>query len=659
MLKSFVRPFDLENGPLIRVGFIKNEVLLIDMHHVICDGTSFLIIKEEINKYYNEGTIESVDIQFSDYALNLEEKKKNGYFENQIEFYKKMFADEEYETLNIPNKNDMNNEDNENENGNENENKSENCNYLKEIDEITSNNIDKYIQEKGILKAAFFLSIYGFVLSKYSGQNIIYTSITNVNRINYHTQRMIGMFVSTLPILLKFDKEDETMLDIIKENMNLLIDVYNNQDISFSELSKSLKLENVNNGFVYQPNKSMKELMSNTSIFDEDIYNSEIEDINNSLMEENGISKFDISFNLVENDENYSVSVEYNSGLYDKLLIERLVDSYIEVLRNIDYFETSIKEIEYIPEEERNKILNEFNSNKYEYNHDKVYHEEFSRVAKSNPQNVAIVFNGKEITYEKLDQMSNSLGHYLRNNGIGRGDVVPIVSERSYLFIVAFLAVMKSGAAYLPIDPEFPKERIQCMIEETNAKLMLKCISNPEIRERIKFEKVKEYSLMEHNYENDIHEINNINRSDDICYLLFTSGTTGKPKGTLIRHDNLINYCIYGQTVNHKDVYDDQFNTVLAFSKFTFDMSVGEIHYPLLRGKKIILCDDDEFNNPESIGELISKYNIHYLISVPSRFENYLNNEKFSQSFKNIRFLLIGGEKCNTKILNTIRKYSD
>ncbi|OUM56426.1 hypothetical protein PIROE2DRAFT_49477, partial [Piromyces sp. E2] len=88
-------------------------------------------------------------------------------------------------------------------------------------------------------------------------------------------------------------------------------------------------------------------------------------------------------------------------------------------------------------------------------------------------------------------------------------------------------------------------------------------------------------------------------------------------------------------------------------------MSVGEIHYPLLRGKKIILCDDDEFNNPESIGELISKYNIHYLISVPSRFENYLNNEKFSQSFKNIRFLLIGGEKCNTKILNTIRKYSD
>ncbi|OUM66153.1 hypothetical protein PIROE2DRAFT_6676, partial [Piromyces sp. E2] len=171
---------------------------------------------------------------------------------------------------------------------------------------------------------------------------------------------------------------------------------------------------------------------------------------------------------------------------------------------------------------------------------------------------------------------------------------------------------------------------------------------------RLKFEGVEEYQLQEHDYNNCTYEIENINQSNDICYVIFTSGTTGKPKGTLIQHCNLINYCLYSQIYKGKeDMFDDKFECALAYSKFTFDMSVGEIHYPLLRGCKIVICNDEEFNNPELIGKLIIENKVDYCFSAPSRLEKYLNNEIFAKSLSNLKYLLFGGEPIY-KIINVL-----
>ncbi|OUM56296.1 hypothetical protein PIROE2DRAFT_19156, partial [Piromyces sp. E2] len=372
-------------------------------------------------------------------------------------------------------------------------------------------------------------------------------------------------------------------------------------------------------------------------------------------------TKFDISFDVIENENDYTVFIEYNKKKFEQRLVEKILNCYIEVVNNVDSFINTIQQIEYIPKEEKNRILYEFNNNHYEYEFNKLYHTEFSKVAKSNPDNIAIIFNEMEITFRKLDEMTNSLAHYLRSQGIGRGDIIPIITERSFYYIVAFIAVMKSGAAYLSIDPEFPKERIEYMMSEVNAKFILKYVTDSDNNKKInEIEGVKSYELHYHNYEENIHEIDNVNSSDDICYVLFTSGTTGKPKGTLTTHNNLVNYCLYSQKENGiKDIYGDGYTSILAFSKFTFDMSIGEIHYSLSRGCTVVLTNENEFNNPELLGHLIHKYNIKSFWSVPSRIENYIKNEVFRNSLQHIQWILFGGECLNINLLSLIRKSSD
>eukprot|EP00833_Pecoramyces_ruminatium_P011378 jgi/Orpsp1_1/1185410/evm.model.c7180000093630.1 len=279
------------------------------MHHIICDGSTDLIIMNELNKYYNDEEIEELEIQYSDYAIHLNEKKNNGKLNEQIEVYKEIFSNE-YEILDIPKRNKMKNPTKNNISNNEYNVKEEN--YKEEfnesnkieilVDKSTSEMINEFIKHHNISKTAFFMSIYGYVLSKYSGQDIIYTSLMSANRNNHYVENMAGMFISTLPLLLKYNNEENKFIKIIKENMEILNNIYNNQDISFAELTEILKLKKINNSFIFQPHISNNDnKIGNKSIFrndfeDENIKLNLFNEIKNTV-KQNNKSKFDITFN--------------------------------------------------------------------------------------------------------------------------------------------------------------------------------------------------------------------------------------------------------------------------------------------------------------------------------------------------------------------------
>eukprot|EP00833_Pecoramyces_ruminatium_P000513 jgi/Orpsp1_1/1174545/evm.model.c7180000050533.1 len=365
------------------------------MHHIICDGATNVIIMNELNKYYNEEEVEKLDIQYSDYAIHLNEKKKNGKMESQISIYREIFSNE-YEILNIPTKNNLNSDEYNIKEENNKEEINESNVYEKVIDNSMSERINEFIRHHNISKTALFISVYGYVLSKYSGQDTIYTSMMSANRNNHYVENMAGMFVSTLPLLLKYNNGENRFIEIIKSNMEMLNNIYKNQDISFAELTESLKLKKMNNSFIFQPNISnQNDGNQDKSIFSTFESNEEIEKnllsgIENALRNNNK-SKFDITFNIIESENNYKIYIEYNKDLYDSIMIKQILDSYIEVMKNINNLENNdIRNIEYISLKEREKILYEFNNNECEYTNDKVYHVEFMKVAKKYLNNDAI-----------------------------------------------------------------------------------------------------------------------------------------------------------------------------------------------------------------------------------------------------------------------------
>ncbi|ORX76770.1 acetyl-CoA synthetase-like protein [Anaeromyces robustus] len=657
---SFVKPFNLNKAPLIRVGFINNEKLLIDIHNIISDEFSFSIIERELNNFYYINDINYLDSQFSDYAIQLNNEKNQENFEKQKSFYIKMFK-ENYEILNIPKKDIKNVKENNNNNINNNNNNIQTSKKI--IDKATTSSINKYIKSHNINKITFFVTVYGFIMSKYSGQDKVYTSL-NLNRNNNNDlNNMIGLFNNIQPILLNYDNRKEKFLNIIQKNMENISNILDNKNISFETLSKMLKLKNINNNFVYISKITSNEEIinkNNLSIFSNEKSENEVILSNN---QNNNKTKFDITFYVIEKDNNYIVKLKYNENIYDSKMINNIMNSFLEVIENYENFDKNIEDIEYISKEDKEKIIYKFNDNDFHFDCNQLCHVEFSKISKQFKDKDAIICNDNVISFGELDEMTNSLAHYLRSQNIGKKDIIPIITERSNYFVIAVIAVMKSGATYLPIDPEFPKDRIEYMLNEVNAKLILKYISNPKIDNKLESESFKNimiYPLENHNYKENIHDINNINEGSDICYVLFTSGTTGKPKGTLITHYNMSNFCIYSQNFNKtEDIYGKDFDNALAFSKFTFDMSLIEIFYPLLRGSRVIISNEEEFTDPKLLSKLIKKYDIKYICSVPSRIENYMKDLDFKESIKNVKWLGFGGEKLDYKTIENIQNNSD
>ncbi|OUM56178.1 hypothetical protein PIROE2DRAFT_19334, partial [Piromyces sp. E2] len=345
-------------------------------------------------------------------------------------------------------------------------------------------------------------------------------------------------------------------------------------------------------------------------------------------------------------------------------MIKRIVNSFVEVIKNIDSYNRKINEIEYIPINEKERILNEFNSDINNYECDKLYHVEFSKIAKQYPERNAIVCNEVKISYGQLEEMSNSLAHYLRECGITRNDIVPIISERSHYYIIGTLAVSKAGGAFLPVDKKLPIDRIEYILEEVKPKIIL-FYNTQYIIEQIDDKNYHTYNLENHNYDINNEYINNINEVDDTSYVLFTSGTTGKPKGALVSHFNIYNYvrgfeegneifCIYNLFMKSNSIQN-----VLAVSNFSFDVSHIEITISLVHGLNIVMADDNVSNDLNMLSQYILDNNVEFINTTPTRFKLFMENSEFRKSLKIVKAVVLTGEDLPFDLCIDIHRCSD
>ncbi|MBO5413147.1 MAG: amino acid adenylation domain-containing protein [Clostridia bacterium] len=632
IFKDFVKPFDLAKAPLFRAKFIKfggqKSALFVDIHHIISDGTSLSIFIDELCKLYNDEVLPELNITYKDFSTFENDRLASGSLEEAEQYWVSQFADD-IPVLNLPT------------NYSRPATQSfEGAKVYSSIDLETTNKINTLAKNLGVTPYMILLSVYYILLEKYTSCDDIVVGSPIVGRDISETYNLIGMFVNSLALRTKIDSKlsFNELLETVKANC---LNAYKYQAYPFDELVNKLDIKRdtsrnplFDTMFTYQ-NNGLK--------------NIEFNDVKSEYyIPDTNISKFDLSLELIPNDDGISVSFEYATKLFDGDFIKNLSNHYLNILNAIlDNEEIKVADIDMLSESERNKILNEFNNTSLDYPKDATIVQLFEKQVEQNPDGIAVVFEDEKLTYRELNAKANSIAHFLKQNDIGKNDIVPVLMNRSLDLIISMMGIIKAGAAYLPISAEIPTERVDFILTNSNAKtIFVKSSQNLVYNDTVKIVDLEQFDYSKYNTKNLNADIKPV----DLLYVIYTSGSTGNPKGVKICHHNLVNFVksftnLYGE-ISEQD-------RLLASTNISFDVSIFEYFITLLNGATLYLYNETNISDIFKYCKTIIKNKITFLYIPPNILEDVYN---ILSSYTNIPInkLLLGVEPIKS---STIKKY--
>lgn len=628
--------FDLSQDLLLRAKLLQLEndkfIFSVTMHHIISDGWSMELMVKEILTLYNaivlkqENPLQELRIQYKDYAAWQQKQLQNEQLDGHKSYWLKQFEGE-ISTLELPT--DRPRPVVKTFNGGE---------------VVTKINLKSSVALKDICRqedCTLFMGLLASVntlLFKYTEQKDIIIGIPIAGRNHVELENQIGFYVNTLALRARFDGED-SYIQLLRNIKQLTLDAYQHQLYPFDELVGELDLIR----------DSSRNPLFDVMVLQEEKYGQnefslsmDKVKISNFSSSKNQLTKFDLSFNFSENEECISISLDYNSDLFDKETISRLGEHLEKIIDEaVSDPEKSLNQINFISNTEKNQLINDFNNRDADYPKEKTLVELFEEQVNLDPQKTALVFNDKKFTFRELNEKSNQLAHYLKSNySIEPNHLIGIKLERSEHLIISILGVLKSGAAYVPIDPEYPQERIDYILKDSQCKLLIDEIE------------LSKFSSVENRFPTTNQKTKL--RFNDLVYVIYTSGSTGKPKGCLIEHQGIINRIDW----MWKEFGYDSNDIILQKTTFTFDVSVWEIFMPLCWGACMVLCQDEDVKSPERILHLIQTKKITSLHFVPSMlnvFVQKLQEENDSAGLlKSLRNVITSGEAL---LLETVKKW--
>ena len=628
--------FDLSKGPLIRLKAVKIDdnkfILFLTIHHIIGDGWSMDVLYEELSKLYigervgKEIDLPELDIQYKDFAawqigfLNGKgARKSQRFWMNQFQ--------EDIPVLELP------------------------TSFTRppvktyrgsslefNIKPEVVNGLKKFAQAKGGTLFMSLMAVLKLLLHKYSGQHDIVIGTPVAGRENSQLDKQIGPYINTLAIRtnLSFDHSFEQLLEQVILNTTA---AFEHQIYPFDRLIEDLSLHGE---------------VGRSELFNVMIIHQNTRDRNgdNERSKSNGrgkkrsraeltSSKFDLTVHFKENGSDLYVNIEYSTDLFSQEFIVGFIQHFNEISRNIvNNTQVQIADIDYLPQKEKHQLQVTFNDTTIPYPKEKTIVDLFEEQAAKSPMDVAIVFEDTELTYQALDEMSNKLAHYIKDGyEINPDDLIAIILERSEWLIVSMLAVLKSGGAYVPIDPEYPQDRIETILEDSRCKIQLDQV------ELAKFQKsMGAFSEK---------PVTTATTSSNLAYVIYTSGSTGKPKGVMIEHKNVTNF-FTGMT----SIFGKKKGTFLSTTNFTFDISVLELLWTLYKGYKVVIQGDAmqiyEEKNDYSVYAQIRKHKVTHIQITPSMgsmLNQHLSDDK---GWKSIKHILLGGEPLTASLVNDI-----
>ena len=636
---DFVKPFDLSIAPLFRTKLVKLEnnkmLFLLDMHHIISDGTSLGILLQELCDLYNDNELTEKQIDYKDFTLLEKEQFENESFKLSKEYWVNQFKDE-IPLLNMPTTYSR-----------PSVQSFEGSNYHTTLSKEIYDKINEVSKKLNITSYMLMLSCYYILLSKYTLQDDIVVGTPIVGRELPELSNVFGMFVNTLALRNKVDSSlsFEKFSDIIKDNC---LNSFKNQRYPFDLLVKDLQINRDTSKnplfdvvFVYQsngyPEINFKDIKAEYFI------------------PYSNMSKFDLTLEVLPMNNEYKLRFEYCTKLFDEEFIQRLSAHYINILTTVlENNEIKIADIDMLSVEERKKILYDFNNIEEPTNND-TFITLFEEQVNKYPNNIALICDDKSLTYSELNKKANSLSHFLINNGIKQNDIIAIMTDRSLETIICMLGILKAGAAFVNMDPTYPIERTTYYLNDCKAKCVLK---------------QKHLSLPINNF-NNIYEIDlnnklyntntenpNINIDlKSLSYIIYTSGSTGTPKGVVLNHIGLANMC-KAMTKVLDYLKEGPKHTLLSVTSTPFDIFVYEIVVPLSHGMKIVLANNAEHRNPKLVDALIRKYNTDVMTVTPSLMKINYDNREPDSALSMVKNMVFGGEPLSEKFVRDLKNLS-
>ncbi|WP_125152628.1 non-ribosomal peptide synthetase [Clostridium rectalis] len=621
------KPFNLESEPLIRVYLLTvingNKYVFFDIHHSIFDGGSVSIFLKELSTLYNHSEIKPLKYQYKDYSTWINGKDQS----REKEYWYQKLSDYEETSelmLDFPrNKRASFNGDT----------------VVLKLEDTISKKVNDFSNTKKITPYIVFISCLETLVSRLSRNNNVSIGTALSGRDNSFTSDMIGMFVNTVVIHSIIDSS-KNFLELVHLTQHTFLDAYRNQYYPFESIVKDL---GVNRTISKNPIFDVMIAMENL-----DLEDYKFGTTNFKLLElPNKTAKFDLVLTVKELQGQYKLCWDYNIDLFKKSTIERIANSFYTFLKQaLENPTLEISKHTGINAFEENRLLKEFvQGEKCEITNSTAV-EFFENQVKKSPYSIAISFKDFSMSYMELNKEANKIARKLRDEGVRSGEVVGLFTNRSIEMIIGIYAILKAGATYLPILPDYSEDRINYMLEDCNVSVVLSNI-NPELN--CKYKVVDFYSAK------DVSNLNlNIN-GESMAYIIYTSGTTGKPKGIAVSHNNLMNLIQWQMN----DANIGPSSVILQKSNYIFDASVWEIFLSTQSGGCLQLLSDEENADLIKVLEVITKSKTTHMLMVPTVFSYLLDTlEKFkgNYSLDSLKIIFLGAESVNVELIEKYKR---
>lgn len=650
--KSISEPFDLVKGPLLRVTLFRltklTNILLVNQHHIISDDGSVEIMLNELSlwyQHYQEGSSFELPkiVQYKQFCFWQQKQLANDSLLNQINYWKQKLLN--YSELAFIT--DFTRPPVMSAKGG--------CHDFV-IDSLMVEQLSVLVKENQCTLFMFFLSAISVLIYRYSQyEDIIIGSPITLRDQNF-SLNMMGMFLNTLPLRIDLSGSP-TFLTVLERAKQVCLEAFANKYVPLEEIINAQKIvRTVGKNPLFQVMFAYQ---------DQDLNNNvNLTGIKSTIVDtHNDTAKMDLLFSFRRDNNQFKCRIEYSSALFLHETITRMAGHFTNLLASIiEQNNCLINRLSIISDAEYRTLLVDRNETYAAFSHLETVHSLFEKKAAENPHHFALITDQEKITYQELNQLSNQIAHYISKLK-SKEKLIAICLDRSKEQIASILAIWKCGAAYVPIDPHYPESRKKYLLEDSGCKIII--TTTAVVKEKHLFQGIPQDRLIL--IDENIKKINrqstknldlNIN-SSALAQVIYTSGSTGNPKGVMLEHMGIVNrlqwmQSRYGLSPDHK---------FLNKTPFIFDVSVGEIFWPLTVGATLVLAREGGNSDFEYLIRLIDEYQITHTHFVPNGLATLLKlikqDDNHKKQLSSLTHIFCSGEELPSKLVKEFFNYFD